>query len=175
MLRKELQPPNIDETILPEVESIIEYFEEVLDSEEWNTKGDEVIFINESVAKEVEEKKLQLENLVKSQINILQFDNYSCACSTEEVAIDLLMPEAPYVSNITLEELAELINEFEVLEQITIDHENYYLRLLKKSFGMDVSDYIFWPNTKGMALDAGPIEIAKKIIEDSKIGNTIHK
>lgn len=45
MLRKELQPPKIDETILTKVESIIEYFEEVLDSEEWNTKGDEVVFI----------------------------------------------------------------------------------------------------------------------------------
>ena len=168
MLRKELQPPKIDETILPEVESIIEYFEEVLDSKEWNTKGDNVIFINESVAKEVEEKKLQLENLVKSPIDILQFNNYSCSCSTEEVAIDLLMPEAPYVPNITVEELTELVNEFQVLNQITADHENYYLRLLEKSFGMAVSDYIFWPNTKGMALDAGPIEIAKKIVEDSK-------
>ena len=169
MLRKELQPPKIDETILPEVESIIDYFEEVLEAEEWNAKGDEVVFTNESVAKEVEKKKLQLENLVKSPIDILQFDNYSCACSTEEVAIDLLMPKAPYVPDITVEELAELINEFQVLEQITVDHEDYYLRLLEKSFGMDdVSDYIFWPNTKGMALDAGPIEIAKKIVEDSK-------
>lgn len=170
MLRKELQPPKIDETILQEVESIIEYFEEVLDSEEWHTEGDEVIFINESVAKEIEEKKLQLENLVKSPIDILQFDNYSCACSTEEVAIDLLMSEIPYVPNITVEELTELVNEFQVLNQITVEHENYYLKLLEKSFGMDVSDYIFWPNTKGMALDAGPIEIAKKIIEDSQNG-----
>lgn len=117
MLRKELQTPQIDETILPKVESIIEYFKEVVDSEEWSTKGDEVVFVNESVSKEVEEKKLQLENLVKSKIDILQFDNYSCACSTKEVAIDLLMPEIPYVPNITVEELKYI----KVLNNLDID------------------------------------------------------
>lgn len=173
MLRKELQPPEINQAVLPEVENLIKYFEEVLESEEWDDEGDKIVFADDTVSREVNEKKSELEDLIKAKVDILQFEDYSCACDAEEMAMDLLMPEAPYVSDISVEELTELINEFQVLEQIAVEHENYYLRLLEKSFKMDVSDYIFWPDTKGMSLDASPDEIAQKIIEDSKNGQII--
>ncbi|MDR5586115.1 hypothetical protein [Clostridium aquiflavi] len=168
-LRKELKVPSIDEKLLSKTIELIEYISRKLELEKWSVEDDKVLFESEAVAKDIEEKKSQLKDLTKRKINILEFDNYECACSIEEVAIDFLMPEAPYVSEITEEQLAELIQEFSTFEQITVNHENYYLRLLEKSFGLnDISDYIFWPNVKGMSLDAEPIEIARKIIEDSK-------
>ena len=175
MLRKELQKPvMIDETALPEVKSLIDSIartleENILDIEE----NDKVIFESEEIEKKVKEQEARLRKLTQKQVNYIDFIAYWSHSDLEDIAIQLLFPEPPCINNIKEDELTELIEEFVKLEQIDIIHEDYYIELLEKSFGLtDIINYIFYPDSKGISDE--PREIAKKIIEDSRQFQSSH-
>lgn len=169
MLRKQLQKPiMINETALPEVKSLIDSIatileENILDIEE----NDKVIFESEEIEKKVKEQEARLKEITHKQVNFIDFIAYWSHSDLEDIATQLLFPEPPCIKDISEDELTELLEEFVKLEQIDIIHEEYYIELLKKSFGLsDIVDYIFYPDSKGISDE--PREIAKKIIEDSK-------
>lgn len=166
--RKELQPPNINEELLPAVEELIESIAVQLEEECFDiNEEDEIIFDDAEAAEEINIKAMKLKELTKKDIKIMEFYHYWNHSSLEDVAKELLMPEPPCIKDITLEELTEVINEFFTLEHIEAFHEPYYIKLLEKSFGLDdISDYIFYPDLKGA--DDDPLKIAEKIMEDSK-------
>lgn len=166
--RKELQPPNINEELLPVVEELIESIAEQLEEGCFDiNKEDEIIFDDAESAEEINTKAMKLKELTKKDIRVMEFYHYWNHSSLEDVAKELLMPEPPCLKDITLEELTEVIDEFFTMEHIEAFQEPYYIRLLEKSFGLnDISDYIFYPDIKGT--DDEPLKIAEKIIEDSQ-------
>lgn len=166
--RKELRPPDINEELLPVVEELIESISVQLEEGCFDiNEENKIIFDDAEAAEEINIKAIKLKELFKKDIKVMEFYHYWNHSSLEDVAKELLMPEPPYLKDITLEELIEVINEFFTLEHIEAFYEPYYIKLLEKSFGLnDISDYIFNPDLKGV--DDYPLKISEKIIEDSK-------
>lgn len=166
--RKELQPPDINEELLSIVEELIDSIDVQLEEDGFYiNEEDEIAFYENKTAEEINAKLVQLKKFAKKDISAMEFYHYWNHSSLEDVAKELIMPEPPYLNDITKEELTEVINEFFTLENIEDFHESYYIELLEKSFGLnDISNYIFYPDLKG--IEDEPLKIAEKIIEDSK-------
>lgn len=167
-VRKELQPPSINEELLPVVEELIESIAVKLENEciDINEK-DEISFEDDEIAKEVNEKCEKLKELTKKDVQLIEFYHYWNHISLEDIASEFLLPDPPSLNDITLEELSEIIEEFFTMEHIELFHETYYIKLIEKNFRLSgISDYIFYPDSKGV--DDNPSAIAEKIIEDSK-------
>lgn len=167
-LRKDLEPPLINERVLPDVEELIEGIAESLEKERWYfNDNNDVIFEDEKVTDEINGKVLKLKELTKKNIEIIQFNAYWSYSSIEDIAIELLFPEPPYIRDLSVDDITELLEEFTNRDQIEIVHEKYYIDLLEKSLRLvNISDYIYFPELKGISSE--PREIAKKMIADSK-------
>lgn len=80
----------------------------------------------------------------------------------------------PQKSGMTDGQLAELVSrifnlDFGADENETEALNDYFLEVLKVETGLpDISNYIYYPDAVGLDPDAGPEEIAAKILADRK-------
>ncbi|OOM34543.1 hypothetical protein [Clostridium beijerinckii] len=146
ILRKELQPPKIDENLVKELIQLIEeisdlsheYYEEYYEKNEKTILNDKIDQLNSKVHKEYEP---------------LDFQNYIGAMSLEEFAKEISLPNPPVVSDISVEEVTKIVQMIvelkspegiEEVEEVG-DYICYYIDLLEKSIPHDnISDLIYW-------------------------------
>lgn len=92
---------------------------------------------------------------------LYSFENYWKSSDEEEFINEILIPEAPKIENITLDEILYIIQKFETGKIIFV---SYYIDLLTKNTKYPyVHDIIFWPNTLGYDLHIEAKEVAKII------------
>ncbi|MDE5946111.1 MAG: hypothetical protein K2G63_02200 [Oscillospiraceae bacterium] len=117
-------------------------------------------------ADENKKRVSELEKLTgKSDIDINMFFEYWGWTSLEELAKRLLIPDNPEkLTDTQIYEVVKKICEVEYSES-EID---YWLDVLEKETGLDVIDYIYYPDSYGLDTDAEYNEIAQKIIADRK-------
>lgn len=98
--------------------------------------------------------------------NLYSFENYWRASEADEFINEILLPEAPKITNITLEEILQIIKKIGTGEIIFV---RYYINLLTKNTQYPyVHDLIFWPNTLGYDLDIEAEKVAKIIFLNEK-------
>ena len=169
MIRKELEPPSINSELKPVVEELIEAISEELENNSYDVDENGDFIFEDEEAEQINVKLSKLKELTKKDIEIMDIYHYWNHVSLEDLVAEFLMPEPPCLKDITLEELTEIIERFFYSEDIELYHQPYYIELIEKNFGLsDISDYIFYPDSKGIDIDGDSYEIAEKIIEDSK-------
>ncbi len=171
MLRKELQPPKIDEKLVDELMPLIEeisdlsyeYHEEYYEKNEKTILNDKIDQLNSKVLKEYEP---------------MDFQNYMGAMSLEEFAKELSLPNPPVVSDITVEEAAKIIQMIaelkspEGIEEVeeVYNYISYYIELLEKSIPHNnISDLIYWYDVEEYGHEPSAREIAEKAFKTREI------
>lgn len=152
--------PEIDETKLPEVMELIDRGAILMEEKDCDTD------------EEGKQELLGLENRLREitgnqEIGIRNVRRYWSAANLETVARTILLP-LPEKSNLTDEEIREIILQISYAEadESSID---YLLKVLKVETGLsNITAYIYWPNEVGMELSASIEEIIDRIIADKK-------
>ena len=112
--------------------------------------------------------KIQLENITgKENIDVDNFRDFWGFTSAESMAERLLMPEAKKL-NLSDERITEIIKKICLCDYSEAETD-YWIEVLEKETGLCVSDYIYFPDTKGLELTATEEEIAKAVLLDRKI------
>lgn len=167
-MREILKLPVYDKSALPELIDLIDTLDELFDEHNSLDKFDDRYH---EIKKIIHEKSKRINQLTKKEIDPYIFEGHSSVSSTKEMAAMALIPEPPKITDITIEELTEIVGLFKDNEVVAGNYVDYYLKLLKKSFSiLNISDYIFWPNQIGLNLHTSDKEIAAKIFEDLKNG-----
>ncbi|AWI05537.1 hypothetical protein [Clostridium drakei] len=173
MLRKELQPPKIDEKLVEELIQLIQeisnlseqYYEEYYEKNEKTILNDKIDILNSKVQKAYEP---------------VDFQNYMGAMSLDEFAKEISLPNPPVVSDITLEEASQIIemiielkspDGIEEVEEVE-NYICYYIELLEKSIHHNnISDLIYWYDVEEYGHEPSAREIAEKAFETREIRN----
>ncbi len=167
MLRKELQPPKINNKLVSELMKLIEeisdlsqeYYEEYYEKNEKTILNDKIDQINSKVQKKYEP---------------MDFQNYMGAMSLEDFAKEISLPIPPVVSDITVEEAAKIIQMIaelkspEGIEEVkeVDNYICYYIELLEKSIPHNnISDLIYWYDVEEYGHEPTAKEIAEKAFE----------
>ncbi|NMM62429.1 hypothetical protein HBE96_06945 [Clostridium sp. P21] len=171
MLRKELQPPKIDEKLVEQLMLLIkeisdlseEYYEEYYEKNEKTILNDKIDMLNSKVHKKYEP---------------IDFQNYMGAMSLEEFAKEISLPNPPVVNDITLEEVSKIIEMIielkspegiEEVEEVD-DYIWYYIELLEKSMPHNnISDLIYWYDVEEYGHEPSAREIAEKAFATREI------
>ena len=112
--------------------------------------------------------KIQLENITgKENIDVDNFRDFWGFTSAESMAERLLMPEAKKL-NLSDERITEIIKKICLCDYSEAETD-YWIEVLEKETGLYVSDYIYFPYTKGLEITATEEEIAKAVLLDRKI------
>jgi hypothetical protein len=166
MMRDLLRPPSYNKDALPELIAAIEELGERIEE---RRRLDLLSDARQHADSRITELSEVIRRLTKKDIDIAIFEEYYEHSSAEEMAAAALIPEPPAVTDMSLEELVQVVKLFSQEDIIEGNYTDYYLKLLEKSFHLsEVSDYIFWPDQHGLNLDATEEEIAAKIYIDSK-------
>lgn len=171
MLRKELQPPKINNELVEELKKLIEeisslseqYYEEYYEKNEKTILNDKIDELNSKVNKKYEP---------------IDFQNYMGAMSLEEFAREISLPNPLVVSDITVEETAKIIEmiielkspeEIKEVEEVA-DYICYYIELLEKSMPhSNISDLIYWYDVEEYGHEPSAREIAEKAFATREI------
>ena len=167
MLRKELQPPKINNKLVEELMKLIDEISGLVDEyyEEYYVTNEKTILnyrINE------------LNSKVERKYEPMDFQEYWGSTSLEDLAKEVSLPNPSIVSDITVEEAAniiEMIAELESPEGIEEVEEvypyiNYYIELLEKSIQHNnISDLIYWYDVEEYGHEPTAREIAEKAFE----------
>lgn len=148
--------PEIDRSKMDEVMELIDKAADLLES----SRGERT--------PELDKIERRLRELTgRPDLDAEEFAEYWGWTSLENFAETVLMP-IPEKSGLSDEELAEIIAKVcrAELKESEID---YFIKLLKVETGLeDVSDYIYYPDSVGLDMDADIPEIAAKILKDRK-------
>ncbi|WPC39588.1 hypothetical protein [Clostridium sp. JS66] len=170
MLRKELQPPKINNELVEELKKLIgeisnlseQYYEEYYEKNEKTILNDKIDELNSKVHKKYEP---------------IDFQNYMGAMSLEEFAKEISLPNPPVVSDITVEETAKIIEMIielkspDGIEEVE-NYICYYIELLEKSIHHNnISDLIYWYDVEEYGHEPSAREIAEKAFETREIRN----
>jgi hypothetical protein len=167
VLRKELQPPKIDEKLVEELMQLIEEISNL--SEEYYEKNEKTI---------LKDKIDQLNSRVHKKYELMDFQNYQGATSLEDFAIEMSLPNPPIVKDVTVEEVGKIIEMIielkspEGIEEVEeVDNYTcYYIELLEKSMPHNnISDLIFWYDVEEYGHEPSAREIAEKVFETREI------
>ncbi|WP_027624533.1 hypothetical protein [Clostridium lundense] len=164
MLRKELQPPKINNELVKELMQLIDEISELFDEyyEEYYIKKEKTI-LNEKID--------CLNSKVEKEYEPMDFANYLASTSLEEISKMVALPNPPIIKDITIEETTEIIEiianlewpqEIDEVEEVDIYIE-YYLELMGKSIpNKDISDLIYWYDVEEYGHEPTAREIAEK-------------
>lgn len=173
MLRKELQPPKINNELVEELKKLIEeisnlseqYYEEYYEKNEKTILNDKIDELNSKVHKKYEP---------------IDFQNYMGAMPIEEFAKEISLPNPPVVNDITVEETSKIIemiielkspDGIEEVEEVD-NYICYYIELLEKSIHHNnISDLIYWYDVEEYGHEPSAMEISKKAFETREIRN----
>lgn len=148
--------PEIDRSKMDEVMELIDKAAELLES----SRGERT--------PELDKIESRLRELTgRPDLDAEEFAEYWGWTSLENFAETVLMP-IPKKSGLSDEELAEIIAKVcrAELKESEID---YFIKLLEVETGLeDVSDYIYYPDSVGLDMDADVPEITAKILKDRK-------
>lgn len=112
--------------------------------------------------------KSELEKITgKEDIDIFQFRDFWEFQSAESLAERLLMPEAKRLG-LSDERIYEVIKNI-CLAYYSEAETDYWLEVLKLETGLPVSDYIYFPYTKGLEVTADEKKITDAVLADRKI------
>lgn len=168
MLRKELQPPSINNELVEELMQLIDEISELVDEyyEEYYVT-DEKTILNDRIN--------ELNSKVERKYEPMDFHDYMAAVSLEDLAKEVSLPNPPIVSNITVEEAAKIIDMIaelkspEGIEEVeeVYPYINYYIELLEKSIPHNnISDLIYWYDVEEYGHEPTAREIAEKAFKD---------
>lgn len=163
MIRKELQPPKINNELVEELMKLIdeisglteEYYEEYYDKNEKTILNDKIDELNSKVQKKYEP---------------MDFHDYMAAVSIDDLAKEVSLPNPPIVSDITIEEVSKIIEMIaelkspEGMEEVgeVYPYINYYIELLEKSIPHNnISDLIYWYDVEEYGHEPTAREIAE--------------
>lgn len=173
MLRKELQPPKIDKKLVEELMQLIEEISDLSEEyyEEYYEKNEKT-FLNDKID--------QLNSRVHKKYEPIDFQNYQGAMSLKDFAKEISLPNPPVVIDITIEEVAKIIEMIielkspegiEEVEEVD-NYICYYIELLEKSIPHNnISDLIFWYDVEEYGNEPSAREIAEKAFETREIRN----
>ena len=152
-----MNKPYIDETKLPKVMDIIDEAASLMEEKDCDNDTEAIQRLS------VLQKQLE-EITGNSSIKVEDFKRYWSYISLEEIAKEaLLLP--PVKEKLTDGQVREI-----VLNILSYDSEaemDYWIEYLTVNTGLpDLSDYIFYPDIKGLDNNASLEEIADKIIAD---------
>lgn len=168
MLRKELQPPSINNELVEELMQLIDEISELVDEyyEEYYVT-DEKTILNDKIN--------ELNSKVERKYEPMDFHDYMAAVSLEDLAKEVSLPNPPIVSDITVEEAAKIIDMIaelkspEGMEEVeeAYPYINYYIELLEKSIPHNnISDLIYWYDVEEYGHEPTAREIAEKAFKD---------
>ena len=153
-----MKKPVIDRTKLPEVMEIIEEANSLMTEKDCES--------DEAAKKELEEMQNRLREITGNhQIIIRDFWHYDAATDLKTVAEGALM-SPPEKENITDEQMKEIVVNILKHGEAELD---WWLKYLELNTGLvNLSDYIFYPDSVGLDRNSSLEQIADKIITDRK-------
>lgn len=171
MLRKELQPPKINNDLVEELKKLIDEISQLTDEyyEEYYEKNEKTI-LNDKID--------ELNLKIQKKYEPVDFSEYWSWTSLEDIAKEISLPSPPVVSDITVEEavkIIEMIAELkspEGIEEVeeVYPYTNYYIELLEKSIpNNNVSDLIYWYDVEEYGHEPTAREIAEEAFETREI------
>lgn len=168
MLRKELQPPKINEGL---VEELMQLIEEISGLVEEAYEEDYLNDENSLLKKKIRELNLK----TKKEYEPTDFAEYWGYTSLEDLAKEVALPNPPIMKDITIEEVSSIIDMImnlkspegiEEVEEVE-PYITYYLELMEKSIpNSDISDLIYWYDVEDYGHEPTPREIAEKAFEN---------
>lgn len=151
-----MKAPEIDESKLPKVMELIEKAASIMEE---NMGSDDA-----TVKQELDDLQKKLRDITgNKKLNVNEFQRYWSYTSLETMAKKALrLP--PEKCDVTDDQIWEIVVNILNHDEADMD---YWLKFLKVNTGLtDLTDYIFYPNFKGMDGDATLEQIADKIIAD---------
>lgn len=176
MLRKELQPPKINNQLVEELKKLIDEISDLVDEyyEEYYVTNEKTI-LNDRIN--------ELNSKVERKYEPMDFHDYMAAVSLEDLAQEVSLPNPPIVSDITVEEAANIIEmiaelespegmeEVEEVEEV-YPYINYYIELLEKSIQHNnISDLIYWYDVEEYGHEPTARKIAEKAFKTRHTDN----
>lgn len=167
MLRKELQPPKINNKLVEELMQLIDEISELVQKyyEEYYVKKEKTI-LNERID--------YLNSKVEKKYEPMDFAEYWGSASLEDIAKWTSIPNPPIINDLTIEEVTQIIEmivnlkspeEIEEVEDVDI-YIDYYLELMEKSIpNNNISDLIYWYDVEEYGHEPTAKEIAQKAFE----------
>lgn len=159
-----MNKPSIDETKIPKVVDIIDKAASLMEEKECGND-------KEAMQKLPELQKELADITGNPSIKITDFKRYWSYTSLEEISKKALMLP-PVKENLADAQVREI-----VLNILSYDSEaemDYWLEYLTVNTGLpDLTDYIFYPDIKGLDSNASLEEIADKIISDMHGNNSL--
>ncbi|MBR1592010.1 MAG: hypothetical protein IJ666_03250 [Ruminococcus sp.] len=117
---------------------------------------------------EINVLKLRLEEITgKNNIDVDNFRDFWAFTSVESLAERLLMPNAKKM-NLSDDRITEIIRKICLCDYSEAETD-YWIEVLEKETGICVSDYIYFPYTKGLEITATEEEIARTVLLDRKL------
>lgn len=173
MLRKELQPPKINNELVSELMQLIEEISQLVDEyyEEYYEKNEKTI-LNDKID--------ELNSKVQKKYEPTDFQEYWGSVSIEDFAKEVSLANPPMVNDITIEEAAKIIEMIvelkspEGMEEVeeVYPYINYYIELLEKSIPHNnISDLIYWYDVDEYGHEPTAREIAEKAFRTKEIRN----
>lgn len=145
----------IDNTKLSAVKELID---RIADEIATGTNANEEIAIYEYQLKEL---------TGKSDIDANSFAEYWEWTTLEDLAYSVLMP-VPACKGLSDDEIADIVTKI-INCEYSEPETDYYLKALELETGLvNISDYIFYPDSVGLSLQADISEIISKILSDRK-------
>jgi len=127
---------------------------------------DKLLEKNENSA-EIRELTQQLEEITgRKNIDPLQFRGFWTYTGAETLAEELLMPE-PRIMGLSDEQIFEKVKKI-CLADYSEAECNYWIKVLGLETGLEISDYIYFPDTKGLDFNSDEREITNAILADRK-------
>ena len=155
-----MKKPEIDETKLPEVMEMLERAVSLMEEKDCER--------DKEAQKELKDLQARLRDITgNKKIKISDYRHYQSYTKLETVA-RRAMYLPPQKSNLTDEQIAEIIRAIANVE-VGEAEMDYFLDVLEVETGLDdISDYIFYPDLKGLDMQASVDEIIEKVMEDKK-------
>lgn len=152
-----MNKPSIDETKLPKVMDIIDKAASLMEEKDCNNDK-EAMQILSGLQKEL------ADTTGNPSVKITDFKRYWSYTSLEEISKEALMLP-PVKENLADAQVREIV--LNILSHNSESEMDYWIEYLTLNTGLpDLTDYIFYPDMKGLDVNASLEEIADKIISD---------
>lgn len=152
-----MKTPYIDESKLPKVMEIIDKAACLMEEKDCDNDTEAM--------QELSDLQAQLEDITgNNSIKVTDFKRYWSYINLEEIAREaLILP--PVKESLQDGQVREIV--LNILSHDSEAEMDYWIEYLTVNTGLeDLSDYIFYPDTKGLDSDASLEQIASKIISD---------
>ncbi len=145
----------IDKAKIPEVKKLINFFEELMETNEYS----------DELRKELDKIESRLFELSGYEINIMDYAEYWSWTNLDDV-VEIILTPKPQKCNLTDEEIGGIIYKIKNAEYKEAE-SRYMERLLELETGLfNIGDYLRYGKIEGLHRNSSSEEVTKKVIED---------